>query len=135
MNPIELGKAIADVGIPIITAIMLILVVGLVWYLIKRQTKREDKHDVIQKEERLFYRNLVTNDMKGLHQDSVKNAELNVQGLTLQKDILKDFREHNGHTREFSEKVIKSLNNVCEKLSIVGGRRMKNKPVKVERRL
>ena len=146
MNPIELGKAIADIGVPVITAIMLILVVGLVWYLIRRQGKREDKqdverterqdkHDVIQKEERLFYRNLVTNDMKGLHQDSVKNAELNVQGLTLQKDILKDFREHNGHTREFSEKVIKSLNNVCEKLSIVGGRRMKNKPVKVERRI
>ena len=135
MNPIELGKAIADVGVPVITAVMLILVVGLVWYLIKRQTKREDKHDVIQKEERLFYRTLVTNDMKELHQDSVKNAELNVQGLALQKDIIKDFREHNGHTKEFSEKIIKSIDSVCEKISIVGGRRIKNKAVKVERRL
>lgn len=81
MNPITLGKAIADVGVPIITAIMLILVVGLVWYLIKRQTNREDKHDVIQKEERLFYRTLVTNDMKELHLDSLKNAELNQKSI------------------------------------------------------
>jgi len=35
MNPIDLGKAIAETGTPIITAIMLILVVALVWYLIK----------------------------------------------------------------------------------------------------
>lgn len=87
MNPIELGKAIAEVGIPIITAIMLILVVGLVWYLIRRQTKREDKHDVIQKEERLFYRGLVTNDMKELHQDSVRDADLHNQGIVLLKGI------------------------------------------------
>jgi hypothetical protein len=87
MNPIELGKAIAEDGIAIITAVMLILVVGLVWYLIKRQTKREDKHDVIQAEERLFYRNLVTNDMKELHKDSVKNADLNNQSMVLLKDI------------------------------------------------
>ena len=87
MNPIELGKAIADVGVPIITAVMLILVVGLVWYLIKRQTKREDKHDVIQKEERIFYRNLVTNDLKSLHNDNIKNADLNNQSIVLIKDI------------------------------------------------
>ena len=87
MNPIELGKAIADYGTPIITAVMLILVVGLVWYLIKRQTKREDKHDKIQEEERLFYRTLVNNDLKSLHNDSVKNADLNNQSIVLLKDI------------------------------------------------
>lgn len=87
MNPIELGKAIGEVGIPIITAIMLILVVGLVWYLIKRQTKREDKHDVIQKEERVFYRNLITNDMKELHKDDAKNFELNNKSIVLLKGV------------------------------------------------
>jgi len=87
MNPIELGKAIAETGTPIITAVMLILVVALVWYLIKRQTKREDKHDKIQEEERLFYRTLVNNDLKSLHNDSVKNADLNNQSIVLLKDI------------------------------------------------
>jgi len=103
MNPIELGKAIAEVGIPVITAVMLILVVGLVWYLIKRQTKREDKHDVIQKDERDFYRKLVTNDLKSLHNDSVKNANLNKKNITLQKSIAK--------------KTIGALDIICDRLN------------------
>lgn len=134
MNPIELGKAIAEVGIPIITAVMLILLVGLVWYLIKRQTKREDKHDTIQREERIFYRNLVTNDMKELHQDSVKNAELNTQGIVLQKEMIKDFKSHNGHAKEFSKKIIESIERICDKLSIIKDRRKKVKKVELERR-
>ena len=87
MNPITLGKAIAEVGTPIITAVMLVLVVSLVWYLIRRQTKREDKHDKIQEEERLFYRTLVNNDLKSLHNDNLKNAELNNQSIVLIKDM------------------------------------------------
>ena len=117
MNPIVLGKAIAEVGIPIITAIMLILIVGLVWYLIKRQTKREDKHDSIQKEERVFYRNLVTNDMKELHKDNVKNSELNIQNITLQKDMAKQLEKHNGHSKKAWEKTIESLGVICDKLN------------------
>jgi len=117
MNPIELGKAISEVGIPIITAVMLILVVGLVWYLIKRQTKREDKHDVIQKEERVFYRNLVTNDMKELHKDDAKNVELNNQTIQLQKDLSNELKEHNGHSKEAWKKTIESLNVICNKLN------------------
>ena len=87
MNPIELGKAISEVGTPIITAIMLILVVGLIWYLIKRQTKREDKNDKIQEQERLFYRTLVNNDLKSLHQDNLKNSDLNNQSIIILKNI------------------------------------------------
>lgn len=117
MNPIELGKAIAEVGIPIITAIMLILVVGLVWYLIKRQTKREDKHDVIQKEERVFYRSLVTNDMKELHKDGVRTAELSTKTIKLQKDLEKGLKEHNGHSKKAWEKTIESLGVICDKLN------------------
>lgn len=131
MNPIELGKAIAEYGISIITAVMLILVVGLVWYLIKRQTKREDKHDSIQKEERLFYRSLVNNDLKGLHQDSLKNTELNVQGIALQKEMIKDFKSHNGHSKEFSKKMVETLDLICDKID----RRRLKKKVKVDRRV
>lgn len=80
-----------------------ILVSSMVWYLkyqTKRQAKREDTQDVERikreakrdeerKEEMLFVRNLITNDMKELHQDNTKNAELNKKSLILQKDILK----------------------------------------------
>lgn len=121
MNPIELGKAIAEYGTPIITAVMLILVVGLVWYLIKRQTKREDKQDeertkeqirrdTEQKEERNYYRNLLAND---LH----KNEELNLQGIALQKVMMEDFKDHNGHAEKFSEKVVESLGLICDRLN------------------
>ncbi len=121
MNPIELGKAIADVGIPVITAVMLILVVGLVWYLIKRQSKREDKHDEErtkrqdkrdrdQKEERDYYRTLITNDQK-------KNVDLNIQGITMQKEMMKDFKGHNIQSRKAWKKIIESLTGVSNRLN------------------
>ena len=128
MNPIELGKAISEYGIPIITAVMLILVVGLVWYLIKRQAKREEKfdteraqreerHDKQQDEDRKFNRDIMTNELKSLHKDNIKNAELNVKGITLQKEMMKDFKKHNGHSEKFSEKVIESFGILCDKLN------------------
>ena len=121
MNPIELGKAIADVGIPIITAVMLILVVGLVWYLIKRQTKREDKHDEErvklqekydkdQKEERNYYRDLLTNDQK-------KNVDLNIQGIVLQKEMLKDMKYHDNYSRDAWKRLNGSLSAICDRLN------------------
>ncbi len=80
----ELVNNYGDVG-------ALTVLVGLmVWYLkyqTKRQAKREDKHDKIQEEERLFYRTLVTNDIKELHKDNVKNADLNNKGIVLIKDV------------------------------------------------
>jgi len=91
----ELIKNNADVG-------ALTILVGLmVWYLkyqTKRQATREDKldeerikkenkRDEERKEEILFIRKLVTNDIKELHQDSVKNAELNKQSVVLLKDV------------------------------------------------
>jgi len=116
LNPVELGKAIAEVGTPIITAVMLILVVALVWYLIKRQTKREDKHDKIQEEDRLYHRNLITNHLEHINDVSLKNTELNVQGIALQKEIMKDFKEHNDHNKVFQEKSIESLGLICDRL-------------------
>ena len=76
MNPIDIGIAIDNYGIAIITAIILILVVWLVKHLVKQQT-----------DDRVFYRKMITNDMKGLHQDNVKNADLNNQSIILLKDI------------------------------------------------
>ena len=82
------------------TAIIAIITV-LIWYLktnTKHQNEREDKHDTerakrednhdkIQMEERLFYRKLVTNDMKELHQDHVKAAEVTNKSIVLIKGI------------------------------------------------
>lgn len=72
-----------------VVGVFAIMMAWYLWHQTKRQAKREDKHDAIQAEERKFYRTLVTNDMKELHQDNTKNAELNKESLVLQKDILK----------------------------------------------
>jgi len=128
MNPIDLGKAISEHGIPIITAVMLILVVGLVWYLIKRQvkreekfdierTKREERHDKQQDEDRKFNRDIITNELQSLHKDNTKNAELNAKSIDLQKEMMKDFKEHDGHSEEFSKKMIESFNVLCDKIN------------------
>lgn len=91
----ELIKNYGDVGA--LGAFVLMMI----WYLryqTKRQAIREDKHDEErikkenkrdeeQKEEILFIRNLVINDMKELHQDNVKNADLNNKSIVLIKGI------------------------------------------------
>lgn len=97
-----------------------ILVSSMVWFLkytTKRQARREDtqdaerikretKRDEERKEEMLFIRKLVTNDIKELHQDNVKNAELNKQSLVLQKDMMKT------HTR-----LVKLIESVDRKIN------------------
>ena len=109
------------------------LVGVMVWYLkyqTKQQSKREDKHDAIQREERLFYRSLVSNDLKELHQDSLKNTVLSVKGIALQKEMINDFKSHNGHSKEFSKKMVETLDLICDKID----RRRSDKKVKVNRR-
>lgn len=81
MGPIEIGKAIDDYGIAIVVAIILPLLVRLVWYLVKNMVSQ-------QKEERTYYRKLVTNDMKEIHKDSLKNARLNKQSIVNQRKII-----------------------------------------------
>ena len=118
-----------------------ILVGLMVWYFkytTKRQATREDnqdkeraikeeKHDKEQKEERDYYRKVIDGGMQ-------KNAVLNTKSLSLQKRMMKDFRDHNGNSKEFSEKIIESLGKICDKLSIVGDRRKSDKKVNMERR-
>ena len=103
MNPITLGKAISEYGTPIITAVMLILVVGLVWYLIKRQTKREDKHDKIQAEDREFNKELITNTLKEIHTTGIKNSELSRKSISMQK--------------QFAKESVGTLKTICDRLN------------------
>jgi len=66
------------------------LVGVMVWYLkyqTKRQAEREDKHDKIQEEERKFNRAIITNELKSLHTDNMKNSDLNNQSLVLLRGI------------------------------------------------
>ena len=114
-----------------VVGVFAIMMAWYLWHQTRYQSKREDKHDLIQREERLFYRSLVSNDLKGLHQDSLKNTELNVRGIALQKEMINDFKSHNGHSKEFSKKMVKTLDLICNKID----RRRSNKKVKVNRRV
>ena len=70
-----------------VVGVFAILMSWYLWHQTKRQAKREDEHDKVQEEERLFHRDLITNDLKSLHDDNVKNADLNNQSIVLLKDI------------------------------------------------
>ena len=101
-----------------------ILVGLLVWYFkhqTKRQATREDKQDTErykreekrdkdQKEERDYYRNVISGDLR-------KNADLNAKGIVLQKRMMTDFKKHNGHSERFSSKVVETLNLMCDKMN------------------
>ena len=66
------------------------LVGAMIWYLkfqTNLQAKRENTQDTERKEERVFYRDLITNDMKELHSDNSKNTELNNKSVVLLKDV------------------------------------------------
>lgn len=111
-----------------------ILVGVLVWYFkqqTKRQATREDKQDTErfkreerrdkeQKEERDYYRNVISGDLQ-------KNANLNTKGIALQKKMMSDFKKHNGHSEKFSNKVIETLNLMCDKMNGKSKRMVKAK--------
>ena len=86
MLGIGLGKAIDTYGIAIVVAIILPLLVRLVWYLVKNMVNQ-------QKEERTYYRNLVTNDMKEIHKDNLKNAEYSLKNAKLNKQSIVNQRK------------------------------------------
>jgi len=99
MEPISLGKAIAENGVPIITAMVMILVCWLVKHMVNEQS-----------EDREYYRGIVTHELKDLSNSSVKNAELNNRSITILK-------EQCGHTETFSREVVKSLDIIAERLN------------------
>jgi len=139
--------------IAIIAAAMTALIGLMVWYVkyqTRQQTIREDKQDkeriqrefkrdTDQKEERDYYRALVKEDLR-------KNMDLNVQGISLQKEMMKDIQDHNGNSQKAWGKTIDTLSILCDKMnggspdikrakeSLNQERRKKNIEVKVDRR-
>ena len=90
-----------------------LVMVAMIWYFYyqtKCQAKRDEKHDLIQKEERDFSRGIVKDELKDLANASLKNAELNNIG----NEILKN---HSKLTETFSVKMIESLAIVAERLN------------------
>lgn len=83
----------------------------------EQQLKREEKHDKIQEDDRKFHRGLITNHLKGVHEMSLKNTELNIQGIALQKEMIKDLKDHNGDSQKAWRKINESLSAVCDKLN------------------
>lgn len=83
----------------------------------EQQLKREEKHDKQQDEYRKFHRDIITNHLKGLHDTSLKNSELNSRSMVLQEDMIKHMEEHNGYCREASKKIIESFSAVIDKLN------------------
>ena len=83
-----------------------LVMVAMIWYFYyqtKCQSKRDEKHDLIQKEEREFSRGIVKDELKDL-------ADLNNKSITILKD-------HSKFAETFSVKVIESLAIVAERLN------------------
>ena len=90
-----------------------LVMVAMIWYFYyqtKCQAKRDEKHDLIQKEERDFSRGIVTHELKDLANASLKNAELQNRSFTILKD-------HNQYTETFSVKVVESLAIIADRLN------------------
>ena len=71
------------------------------------RTKREEKHDEIQAEERKFSRDLITGTLREIHTTGIKNAELNRKSISIQK--------------EYSKESIRTLQDISDRLN--GGTR------------
>jgi len=110
---VELIKNYGDIGA---LGVFVLLMVWYVRFTTKRQAEREDKHDEERiekekkrdeerKEETLFIRNLVTNDMKELHNNSAKNTELNNRSITMLKDISVTQKEVCGLIKDLNGKI------------------------------
>lgn len=105
-----------------------IMMAWYLWHQTKAQTerekkqdeeriKKENKRDEERKEEMLFNRNLLINDVKSIHAISLENSKLNSQSLLLQKEMIKDLRGHNGYCKEASKKIIESFDAVIDKIN------------------
>ena len=85
------------------------------------RTKREEKHDKIQKEDRDFNRGLITGTLKEIHTTGLKNAELSRESVGTLKTLCDKM---NGGTK--GQKAIAALKAIDE--------RKKKTDVDVERR-
>jgi hypothetical protein len=94
MEGIEIGKAISEYGIAIVTGIFLVLVCWLVRYLIKEQSKNmKTVLDMFKVE------------LKALHKDGLKNASLNRRSITMIGTLSEYLNKHfNGCTDKLNPK-------------------------------
>ena len=72
--------------------VLVVLVVWLVWYLIRT------------------IMGMFKNELKELHQDSIKNADLNNQTIILIKDHASETREYNNRFAEVMSNLLKASN-------------------------
>jgi len=99
MNPIELGKAISEYGIAIVTGIFLVLICWLVRYLITEQSKNNKTVLSMFKVE-----------LKALHKDNLTNARLNRKSISMLGRLTEYFNKYfNGNADKvnFKKKVKK----------------------------
>ena len=98
-----------------------IMMAWYLWHQTRRQSKREDtqdeertirqeKRDKEQKEERDYYRNIISGELR-------KNVDLNVKGIALQREMMKEIKDHDGQSREAWNKLNGSLGAICERLN------------------
>jgi len=83
MEGILIGKAISEYGIPIVTAIFLILFCWIIRYLIKQQT--EDRNTLL---------NMFKNELKRLHKDNLTNARLNRKSIEMLSALTEYLNRH-----------------------------------------
>lgn len=90
-----------------ITAATVTAIIGvLIWYLrftTRQQVIRENSHDKIQAEERLFNRELITGTLKEIHSIGIKNSELNRKSISMQK--------------QFATETVGTLKILCDRLN------------------
>ena len=83
MEGIEIGKAISDYGISIITGIFLVLICWLVRHLINEQSKTNK--DIL---------NMFKIELKALHNDGLKNANLNRKSISMLGTLTEYLNRH-----------------------------------------
>jgi len=99
MNPIEIGKAISEYGIAIITGIFLVLICWLVRHLINEQSKTNK--DIL---------GMFKVELKALHKDGLTNARLNRKSISMLGRLIEYFNKYfNGNADKvnFKKKVKK----------------------------
>jgi len=106
MNGITVGEAIAEHGIPIITGILLVFIVGLSCYLIKQ------------------IMSMFRNELKDLHQDELSNTKLNNEAIKGIKDVaviqaqtLDKIDKHDKANTEAWGKMLTGFEMVCDFLN------------------
>lgn len=83
-----------------VVGVFAIMMAWYLWHQTRAQSKREDKRDKQQDEDREFHRNLITNDLKALHDSSLLNAKLNRKSIFMLKRLTEYFNKYFNNKNE-----------------------------------